>query len=265
MPTPTNSAWLRRQPGRSPLIVAHRGASGLAPENTLAAFRLALELGAPAIECDVHLSADGAPIIIHDGRIDRTTNGTGEVAALALAQLRELDAGSWFEPRFADERLPTLSEVLGVAANRAHVFVELKVGGGAPLVDAALAAISASPAAATIISFDPEVVRLVAERRADLPLGFLVGRQHVAGQGAAAVARAAADLGAGFISPQESTVDRLFVAEAHAAGLPVSVWTVDDPNRMQELAEIGVDAITTNRPDVALARMRDFEERAERR
>jgi glycerophosphoryl diester phosphodiesterase len=248
-------SWLRRLPGRSPLVVAHRGASGLAPENTLAAFRLALELGTSAVECDVHLSADGAPLIIHDDRVDRTTNGSGAVAGLTLAQLRALDAGAWFAPRFAGERLPTLAEVLDVAAGRARVFVELKVGGGAPLVDAALAPISAGSAEVAIISFDPEIVQLVAQRRPDLPLGFLVSRQHVTRHGAAAVIAHARELGAGFVSPHEAAVDEPFLTQAHAAGLPVSVWTVDDPRRMELLAALGVDAITTNRPDVALARM----------
>ncbi|MGH2352028.1 MAG: glycerophosphodiester phosphodiesterase, partial [Chloroflexota bacterium] len=143
MPPPiADYAWLRRAPGRPPLIVAHRGASGLAPENTLAAFRLALDLGAPAVECDVHLAADGAPVVIHDPRVDRTTSGSGDVRALTLDHLRRLDAGSWFSARFAAERIPTLDETLAVCTGRARVFVELKVGGGPPLVDAALQAIA---------------------------------------------------------------------------------------------------------------------------
>jgi glycerophosphoryl diester phosphodiesterase len=253
--SPADYSWLRRQPGRPPRVVAHRGASGLAPENTLAAFRLALELGAPAVECDVHLSADGAPVIIHDERVDRTTNGRGEVAALTRAQLQALDAGAWFAPRFAGERLPTLPEVLETAAGRARVFVELKIGGGTPLVDASLAAIAGSVAEVAIISFDPEIVRLVAQRRPDLPLGLLISRQHVLQRGPPAILGTAQELGAGFIAPHEAAADGPFIAQAHAAGLPVSVWTVDDPERMQTLAGLGVDAITTNRPDVALARM----------
>ena len=101
-------AWLWRAPGQPPLIVAHRGASGLAPENTLAAFRLAIELGAPAVECDVHLSADGIPVVIHDAQLDRTTNGKGPVAEQPFAALQTLDAGGWRDPRFAGERLPAL-------------------------------------------------------------------------------------------------------------------------------------------------------------
>jgi glycerophosphoryl diester phosphodiesterase len=248
-------SWLRRGPGAPPLVVAHRGASGVAPENTLAAFRRAVEIGAPAVECDVHLTADGVPIVIHDARVDRTTNGTGDVAALTLAELRRLDAGSWFDPRCAGERLPTLEEALAAAAGRARVFVELKVGGGAALVDRALADLARSGADVAVISFGADEVRLVAERRADLPLGFLVSQRVVQEQGVARALRTVAELGAGFISPHESAVDAAFVRAAHDAGLPVSVWTVDDPQRMRALSNIGVDAITTNRPDVALAEL----------
>jgi glycerophosphoryl diester phosphodiesterase len=254
-------SWLRRRPGRPPLVVAHRGASGLAPENTLAAFRLALDLGAPAVECDVHLSADGAPLVIHDDRVDRTTTGSGSVADLTLAQLRALDAGARLDPRFAGERIPTLPEVLETAAGRARVFVELKVGGGAPLVEASLAAIAGAGADVAVISFDPEIVRLVDQRRPDLPLGLLVSRQRVLQGSVAATLAQAKDLGAGFISPHEADADEAFVVQAHDAGLPVSVWTVDDGERMQALAGLGVDAITTNRPDVALARMPHLSER----
>lgn len=255
--TGVDYAWLRRAPGAAPLVVAHRGASGLAPENTLAAFRLAVELAAPVVECDVHLSADGYPVVIHDPTVDRTTDGKGAVESLTLAQLRALDAGGWFGTRFAGERLPTLPEVLAVCAGKARLFVELKVGGGAALVGAALAAIGRAPGAAvTIIAFGPEEVKLVAQRRPDLPLGFLCTAQRVALHGAARVVEAARDLGAGFVSPNWVAARRSLVGAAHAAGMGVSVWTVDKPGRMRTLANTGVDALTTNRPDLALAAFR---------
>lgn len=238
-------------------MVAHRGASGLAPENTLAAFRLAIELGASAVECDVHLSADGAPVVIHDARVDRTTSGQGEVAALTLAELRQIDAGGWFGPAFHGERLPTLEEALDVCAGHARLFVELKAGGGAPLVDAALRALNGAPGTAVaVISFDEEIVRLVAARRPDLPVGWLVSADHAARRGPDGALQAATDAGAGFIAPHHDAATPAFIAAAHAVGLPVSVWTVDDPEAIARLAGAGVDAITTNRPDVALRVLR---------
>jgi glycerophosphoryl diester phosphodiesterase len=253
----TDLTWLRRELGRPPVIVAHRGASGLAPENTLAAFALAVEQGTPCVECDVHLSADGVPVVIHDDRVNRTTDGEGEVAALSFADLRRLDAGGWFDPAFRGQRLPTLDEALAACAGRARLFVELKVGGGEALVAAALAAVErAAGTDVAVISFDPTEVRLVAQRRPDLPVGYLVARRQVQVHGPSWVIETAQQLGATFVSPQHDVVDAAFVALAHSAGFPVSAWTVDEPARMRALAGAGVDALTTNRPDVALSLFR---------
>jgi glycerophosphoryl diester phosphodiesterase len=245
--------WLKRSADRPPVVVAHRGASGLAPENTVAAFRLAVELGSPGVECDVHLTADGEVIVIHDATVDRTTNGSGEVAARTFQALRALDAGAWFGSRFAGERLPTLDETLAICHGKSRLFLEIKRGGGAPLVEASLAAVErAAGTDVAIISFGPDEVEQVARARPDLPLGFLIGKPHVAQHGVAAMAEMARRLGATFISPQHDVVDDAFVKEAHGADLPISVWTVDEPERMRVLADLGVDAITTNRPDLAL-------------
>src|SRR3990172_9877913 len=97
----------------APVVIAHRGASGSCPENTLAAFRRAAALGADMIELDVQLTRDGEVVVIHDWTLDRTTSGTGPVRACSLAELRRLDAGAWFDAAFAGERVPTLGEVLG--------------------------------------------------------------------------------------------------------------------------------------------------------
>lgn len=106
--------------------IAHRGASDKAPENTLIAFERALEQGADAVECDVHLSGDGVVVVIHDETVDRTTDGSGEVAAMSLEELRRLDAGSWKHSRYSGQRIPTLQEVIEFVGDRAQLFVELK-------------------------------------------------------------------------------------------------------------------------------------------
>jgi len=108
------------------LDIAHRGASTAAPPNTLAAFEKAIELGADGIEFDVHLSADGVPVVIHDFTVNGTTNGSGRVASLTLVQLKQLDAGSYFDPAFAGERIPTLAEVLEAVGSRLLLNIELK-------------------------------------------------------------------------------------------------------------------------------------------
>ena len=245
--------WLKRTSTRPPVVVAHRGASGLAPENTLAAFRLAVKLGSPGVECDVHLTSDGQVIVIHDATVDRTTDGAGEVATQTFDVLRALDAGKWFDARFAGERMPTLEETLATCTGKSRLFLEIKRGGGAPLVEASLAAVArAAGTDVAIISFGPEEVEQVARARPDIPLGFLISKQYVTQHGALALAETARRLGATFVSPQHDVVDTEFVKAAHDADLPISVWTVDDPERMRVLAGLGVDAITTNRPDLAL-------------
>ncbi len=106
--------------------IAHRGASDKYPENTLLAFERALQLKADAVECDVHLSADGEVVVIHDPEVDRTTDGRGEVEAMRLEELRKLDAGSWKQARYAGQRIPTLREVIELVRGRAQLFVEVK-------------------------------------------------------------------------------------------------------------------------------------------
>ena len=108
------------------MVIAHRGASSYAPENTLAAFDLALQMGVRQIELDVHLTSDGHIVVIHDDTVDRTTNGSGPVASQMLAELQELDAGAWFGASFAGERIPTLDEVLARYKGRMHLHTEIK-------------------------------------------------------------------------------------------------------------------------------------------
>ncbi|AFZ42335.1 glycerophosphoryl diester phosphodiesterase [Halothece sp. PCC 7418] len=108
-------------------LIAHRGYSAIAPENTLASFQSALEQPIIGVEFDVHLSRDGVPVVIHDATVDRTTNGQGNVATKTVKELQSLDAGSWFDPRFSQETIPTLSEVLELfASSNVHLYIELK-------------------------------------------------------------------------------------------------------------------------------------------
>src|SRR5512136_2560745 len=119
---------LLRAPGAPVLRVGHRGARGHAPENTLASFDLAVEMGVNVVETDVHLSKDGEVVLIHDHTVDRTTNGHGFVKDLTLAELKWLDAGSWYDPKYAGERIPTLAELLTWAKDRVGVAIEIKNG-----------------------------------------------------------------------------------------------------------------------------------------
>lgn len=250
----SRSVSLLRGAGQPPLVVAHRGASGHAPENTMAAFRLAIEMGAPAVECDVHLTADNHLVVIHDATVDRTTSGSGPVAALMLAELQALDAGEWFSPRFQGERLPTFEETLALCRGRARLFVELKAGGGTALAEAAVKALQNTPAeGVAVISFDAALIQAVSKARPDVPCGLLRNRLALRLKRPAQVALEARAAGATLLGPEAAGLRALLVSAAHQAGLGVSVWTVDDPEAMRRLADTGVDAITTNFPDRALA------------
>lgn len=236
-----------------PVVIAHRGASRAAPENTLAAFDLALDQGAGGIELDVHLSADGVPVVIHDFALDRTTDGSGAVGEHTVAQLRRLDAGAWFDPSFAGQRIPTLEETLDRLAGRTDrrvlVNVELKAGSTQyPGIERACAAILqqyATEVQLVVSSFDHRALTTLADQAPAIPTGVL----HVARMvDTAAYARR---VHAAAVHPLAATVDAQSVAEAHTADLAIYPWTVDDAAQVRRLAQLGVDGIITNLPDLA--------------
>lgn len=243
------SLWLAAQ---ETLNIAHRGASAEAPPNTLAAFRRAMELGADGVELDVRLSADGVPVVIHDATVDRTTDGTGRVADLSLAALKELDAGSWFDPVFAGERIPTLEEVFEAIGATGLINVELKALPGEER--------GLEPAVVTLVrqhnltdrvlfsSFNPFTLRRTRRLAPDIPLGFLYDASHLS-----RMARAAAALMPRLrpeaLHPNWHLVSRALVDRAHRRGRKVIAWTVNDPRHMRRLVGLGVDGIITDYPD----------------
>lgn len=220
-------------------IIAHRGASGLAPENTLKAIRLALALGAGAIEIDVQL-ADGELWVFHDRRLERCTDGSGVLTAQSRAYLASLDAGE-------GERIPTLWQVMEAIAGQAELHIELK---GAQTADEvarltrrAEAELGFAPTQWVVSSFHhPELARF-ATLRPDIRLGALTSTIPLT------LAKFAAELGAWSLNCDVDFVDQALVQDAHKSGLKVLVYTVDEPADQAMLAAIGVDGIFTNRPD----------------
>lgn len=228
-----------------PAVIAHRGASGEAPENTLAAFRRALELGADAVELDVHLSADGVPVVIHESLLDRTTDGRGLVKDYPLDALRRLDAGRWLGERFAGERIPTLAEALEVLRS-VRVIVEIKNG---PVYYPGIAARVADTVravghrAVTVSSFDHPVLLEVRQAAPDLSTAALyMGRFTDP-------LWPARETGADVLQPYWAWITPDLVEAAHAAGLRVEAWTVDEPHHARFVIDLGVDGIITNFPD----------------
>jgi len=222
-------------------IYAHRGASAELPENTLPAFARAVELGADGIELDVHLSADGVPVVIHDESVNRTTNGTGNVAELSLDQLKALDAGN-------GAPIPTLAEVLDLVGGRLHVDIEVKAAAAA---DAVLAETSArSNLRFAISSFNHDVLRHV--RRAG---GAIEVWPLVMGASDEAL-ETAAELGSPNLAIYDGMVNQEVIEFVAGKGPGCWVWTVNDPVRAADLAEMGANGICTDDPARVIARLR---------
>jgi len=243
------------KPRHRPLNIGHRGASAETPENTLAAFRRALEVGADGLELDLHLTRDGEVVVIHDDRVDRTTDGRGFVHEMSLAGLRRLDAGSWFNrrcpdrarPAFAGAPVPTLQEVFDLARPvGAVLYLEIKHGPGyrPALVERVLAGLAQNryAARAVIECFDHTVLAGVTRHNPALSICPLFEA------GSAGVLVVAAALGAPELAPHWTLVSPELVQAAHAAGRRVTAWTADDPAVMRALVAAGADAVITNFP-----------------
>jgi len=240
---------------RRPWIIAHRGASAHAPENTMAAFQRALELGAPFIETDLHLTRDARFVAIHDKTLQRTTNGQGAVQDHMLADLRKLDAGLWFDRRFSGERIPTLEEVLAFGREHDMVFyLEIKYDAAWGMHHALVAALQAANASArtTVISFDPRTLRSVRELDASIMVGLLSERDE------GDLVETALEIGARQICPRHDAMTRALVDRAHESGLHVVTWTVNEQTEMHAAIAAGVDGVVTDVPDRLRALIEDL-------
>ena len=226
------------------LVIAHRGASGMCPENTLAAFRRAAALGAPMVELDVQLTRDREVVVMHDWTLDRTTDGSGAVRDGTLEEIRRLDAGGWFGPAFRGERVPTLAEVL--AAVPVSVNVELKPVGDDGLEARALAVVESAGALSRVVfsSFDSAALERLRARSQGAAVAVLWERGVIA-EGL----RLAERVRARALHLRKDAVTREVVASTARAGLPVRAWTVNDPAESARLQADGVEGIFTDFPE----------------
>jgi glycerophosphoryl diester phosphodiesterase len=245
---------LRRQDGASLLPplqrIAHRGASGqgLAPENTLAAYEKAIEIGVDAVEIDVQLTADNQVVVIHDRAVDRTTDGSGTVDTMTLSEIRELSAGSWFSSKFASERIPTLEEVLELVGWRALLLVEAKTEEAA---DKAVAIIRAQRAQSRVViqSFLGPAVRTVNRLDNRIPTAFLMTGGEAVLRRKASVVKRVLKLGANALALKYTAATPDLVNMFLGRAMGIWVWTVDEEEDMREMIEMGVGGIITNYPD----------------
>jgi glycerophosphoryl diester phosphodiesterase len=248
------SAGAAVQPGNAAEVVAHRGESQLAPENTLAAVELAWQRGADAVEIDIHLTADGHPIVCHDEDTKRTTGRRLVIRQSTLAELRALDAGVWKGAQWKGQKLPTLKEVVDTMPEHHRLFVEVKSGAETvPVLKNVVEASGKRPEQVVVISFHPEVIaearRLMPRHRAFLLVGL--HKDKKTGPPPPTVEEVIADArkvkADGVDLSADPVLDRHFVERLHKAGLEVYAWTVDSPDEARRLIDIGVLGITTNR------------------
>ncbi len=234
------SAWT----DRSVTVFAHRGAAASAPENTLTAFRLAGQMHTDYVELDVQESSDGVVVVVHDSDLMKVGGSPLKIWDSTAEQLRAVDIGSYFDPRFRDERVPTLAEALAACKGVSRVDIELKdYGHDQRLEEKVVELVEAAGMENDIVtmSLSLDMVQKMKRLRPAWTSGLLS-------------AKAAGDLSrvpADFLAVEKSMANRRFLRAAHRAGKPVYVWTVDDPSRMIRMIGLGVDGLITNRPDVA--------------
>ena len=235
-------------------VFAHRGFSGIYPENTQIAFYRALELGVDAIEFDVRTTKDGHLVAIHDPTVDRTSNGSGAVLELTLEQIKDLDAGSWVSHEFAGQRFLTLPEVLDMLGHRAELNIHLKADKSTrdEMVHRTTTEIEARNLLdEAFVASDQETIGLCRQIQPGLrtcnlttaPFDSYISRSRA--------------LGCKILQPKNADVDIDFVLEAHSLGMVVNPFYADDPEEMRRLIDCGVDGILTNRPDLLMGIVRD--------
>lgn len=235
-----------------PLVFGHRGAQAYAPMNTLPAFELAARQGAHGVELDVHLSRDGHLIVMHDFTVDATTNGSGYIAAATLAEIKALDAGSWFGAEFAGVQVPTLDEVMEHIGRHLWLNIEIKSESVEPagLEEAVAACIQRHNMQHRVLvsSFNVLVLRRFRELAPDVPLGYLYSRVGLA---------SFEDDAFEAYHPHADRIDEQLIQKSRQRAKYINAWTVNDPQQAAALCAMGVHGIITDTPDTVLAALAD--------
>jgi len=241
----------------APQVIAHRGDSARFPENTLAAFASALELGVDLLEADVQLTGDGQVVVLHDATVDRTTDGRGRIGELTLEQVRTLCAGypRRFGSEFAGERIPTLAELLELVRGRGRVMIEIKResvadGDGADGVEArTIAAVRRAGLASSValISFDHRALLRCQAQAPEITRGhlFWTDRPPLAPEQALAASR---EVGSALVMPEKSLITGALAEAVQRAGMRLATWVVDDPEELRALRRFDLYGFASNRP-----------------
>jgi len=238
-------------------VIAHRGFSGRAPENTLFAIREAIAIGADMVEIDVTITADGHVILLHDETLDRTTSGSGLPTDRTLEEIRLLDAGSWFSTVFAGEKIPTLSEALRTVKDRILINIEIKpeaVEHGVVPKVAALINEHEMLEQVVVSSFSPEALRLMKIIDPAVVTATLFNKELHTGHDPLEIIQ---EVGSREFNISGKRVTPEMIERCHKHGFPVAVYTVNEESDFRRLIEIGVDAVFTDHPDRMIRVLQD--------
>ncbi|NHC42752.1 glycerophosphodiester phosphodiesterase [Bacillus sp. MM2020_1] len=238
----------------SPLKIGHRGAAGYCPENTFASFNKALDLGVDYLEIDVQMTKDGELVVIHDTTVNRTTNGKGKVKDYTLKDIQNLDAGSWFDFKFAGEKIPSLSEFLDEFAGKVGILLELKKPSLYPQIVEKTAEelikrkLTTGDSQMIVQSFDRDSLKRFHELLPSIPIGVLVknaGVKMITNKDLRSFTSYVS-----YVNPKITMVNKRLIKRIHHHGLKTIIWTVKKKNDVMTLKELHVEGIITDFPDL---------------
>lgn len=247
------------------MVIAHRGFSYIAPENTIESFQRAIDIGVDMIELDIHLTKDNEIVVIHDDTVNRTTNGKGYVKDLTLNELKKLDAGSWFDPNFSVEKIPTLEEVLKISYNKVMVNIEIKKSlhtNNNGIEELTLKLVDKYDMTKHVLfsSFNKESLKIIKEINPSVPV-FILYRQRARKKIAEICSSIMAD---GFTNTR-FFINKKVIKQAHLNDLSINAYVVNTRSSMKKLIKYGIDGIITDRPDVLIDVLRRKYDRKFRR
>lgn len=242
------------------VIIAHRGASAYAPENTLVAVQMAMDMRAEMVEVDILLSKDGVPVLLHDPSLDRTTSGQGLVTDLTLEELKKLDAGSWFSEEFKGETIPTVEELLELVKGKMSVNLEIKtqavtdvVEGGIVQKVVDLVRKHGMEKHVIFSSFDPRVIRQLKDYAPEIPGAILYDAELYGDKHPVDIVK---ELRADAFNCSWKEIRQDWLDTLHSHNIPVNIYTVNSDTLMHQMLDMGVDGIFTDYPDILLQVLR---------
>lgn len=242
-----------------PIVIAHRGAMGHAPENTLASFKLAIEIGADAIELDLRQTKDGVPVVLHDAKVNRTTNGKGNIKDFDFEDVKKIDAGSWFDYKFSNEKIPALQDVINLLSDSILIIIELKEGNDIypGIEEKTISIIRENKIESQTIlkSFDQKVLERLRSLAPEIPLcyvyavripwlGMIIDRGVTFGN--------IYNTEAEYLQPHRFFLSESFVKEAQSKGYKIISWGVNSDEAIIKSLSYNVDGIETDYPDRVL-------------